>query len=185
MQRLIDRLIGTDVTDVHEPVPEDVTVLVFEEMKRSLTDQQTQFAQINARASYIFTGASITAAFQSLFWIGSDAFSANSLWSVPLLVLFLGLTYAIVQAFRNPGLSIAFEPSGLATYVSMPASEVRLELMGAAQQIHAVNAIALARKAVWMNRAEALLIAEIGYLLVIAMTRADYDFLGNLLRDMM
>ena len=182
MQRWINRLIGTES---RETDPEDVTILVFEEMKRSLADQQTQFAQINARASYIFTGASITAAFQGLFWIGSDAFSVNSLWSVPLLVLFLGLTFAIVQAFRNPGLSIAFEPSGLAAFTTMPASEVRQELMKAAQQIHAVNAIALTRKAAWMNRAEALLIAEIGYLLGVAATRGEYDFLTDLVRDMM
>jgi len=181
MLRLIDRLRGEQDTPREEG---DAIDLVFEEMKRSLADQQTQFEQINARASYIFTGASITAAFQGLFGVGSGAFSDNSLWSVPLLILFIGLTYAIVQAFRNPGLSVTFDPSGLVAYASKPAPQVKHELTHAIQQIHAVNAIALARKATWMNRAEVLLIAEIGYLLVVAITRGDYGFLTDTLRDM-
>ena len=181
MQRLIDRLLGTDVS---EPESDDATSLVYDEMKRSLADQQRQFEQINARASYIFTGASITAAFQGLFGIGSGAFSANSLWSVPLLVLFVGLTYAIVQAFRNPGLSVSFDPAGLIAFSSAPTRQVRQELVQAIQQIHAVNAIALTRKATWMNRAEVLLLAEIGYLLIVAVTRGNYGFLSDALRDM-
>ena len=181
MQRLIGRLLDTES---REREPDDATRLVYEEMKRSLADQQTQFEQINARASYIFTGASITAAFQGLFGIGTGAFSSSSLWSVPLLILFLGLTYAIVQAFRNPGLSVSFDPPGLAAYATAPTRKVMHELMQVIQQIHAVNAIALARKATWMNRAEVLLLAEIGYLLVVAITRGDYGFLTDTLRDM-
>jgi len=161
-----DPVPATTVTGGESDVPS--VDLVFDEMRKTLTDQETLRDTLDTKATFFLTSGSIIIGFAGLQRGTTDELDIGRFWLIPLLLIYLALVLLVIAAYRPRGFEpIGLEPETLPDYLEEDPDYTKRQFIATMREIHQKNVRPLNRKGLYVILAQAALVIEVTYLVFV------------------
>lgn len=159
------------------------TDVIYQEMLRTLADQQSDIQTPDTKASFFLTAATIlvgTSGFPGTLTL----FEARRDLLTGALILYFLLLICVIQAYQLRGLSPAgLQAVELPDYLYEDPEYTRRQLISAMRATHQRNVRPIATKERWLLRAQLLLLAEVLYLLMVVLFPSELQTAIDQLRE--